>query len=79
MLLREPYPEVCTTDPGREEELIIRTDSETLARWHLRHVDFPEAARAGTLVIDGSPRHRRAFLQCLRPSPFAHVRPARAT
>jgi DNA-binding HxlR family transcriptional regulator len=79
MLLRRPYPEVCTTHPGRDEELIIRTNSETLAHWHLRHIAFPEAARAGTLVIEGSARHRRAFLHSLRPSPFAHVQPARAT
>ncbi len=79
MLLREPCPEVCTTYPGRQEDLIIRTDSGTLARWHLRHVGLPEAARTGALVIEGSPRHRRAFLHCLRPSPFAHVQPARTT
>jgi DNA-binding HxlR family transcriptional regulator len=79
MVLREPYPEVCTTYPGREEDLIIRTDSETLARCHLRHIDLPDAARAGTLVIEGSPRHRRAFLHCLRASPFAHIQPAGAT
>ena len=79
MLLREPYSEVCTTYPGRDEQLIIRTDSETLAHRHLRHIRLSGGGASGTLVIEGSARHRRAFLQCLRPSPFADVQHARAT
>lgn len=34
------------------------------------------AERAGLLEIDGARPAVRAFLACVRPSPFAHVAPA---
>jgi DNA-binding HxlR family transcriptional regulator len=76
LILRHPYPEVCTTAQGREEDLVVRTDSETLARIHLRHLTIADAARSGVIEIDGSAKARRGLLAALRPSPFAHVRPA---
>jgi hypothetical protein len=45
MLLRQSLAEVCSADPGRVEDLVVRTDSETLARWHLRHLTYEPAAR----------------------------------
>jgi DNA-binding HxlR family transcriptional regulator len=75
LLLHRPVAEVCTTYPGRDEDLVITADSETLARWHLRHVTYEQARSAGQLKIDGHAQDVRAFLQCLRPSPFAAVRP----
>ena len=76
LLLRQPYPEVCTTAAVREEDLIIRTSSETLARWHS---SSRRARRSGREPArsrsTGARSTRRAFLRCLRPSPFAHVQP----
>jgi hypothetical protein len=43
--LRQSHAEVCSADPGRVEDLVVRTDSETLARWHLRHLTYEPAAR----------------------------------
>jgi DNA-binding HxlR family transcriptional regulator len=77
LLLRQPYAEVCTAYLGWVEDLVIRTDSETLAHWHLRHLTYDDATRAGTLQIDGSRTAVRTFLRCLRPSPFAGTQPAR--
>lgn len=76
LLLRQPYAEVCSTYPGRAEDLLVRTDSQTLARWHLRHITYEEAARSGRLRIDGPRASLRVFLKCIRPSPFASVQPA---
>ena len=45
MLMRPPHPEICSTYQGWVEDLIVHTDSETLARWHLRHLTHEEAAR----------------------------------
>jgi hypothetical protein len=73
LLLQRPQPEVCSSYPGRPEDLVVRTDSETLARWHLRHISFGQATRSGRLRIDGPKRDRTAFAGCLRPSPFAGV------
>ena len=71
LLVRPPRAEVCTSYPGRAEDLVVRTDSEVLARCHLRHTTFAQAERAGQLEIDGPRDTVRAFLECLRPSPFA--------
>ena len=76
MLLRQSHAEVCSTYPGRAEDLIVRTDSQTLAHWHLRHLTSEEAARSGRLRIEGTRASSRAFLACIRPSPFAGIQPA---
>jgi DNA-binding HxlR family transcriptional regulator len=71
LLVRRPRAEVCTSYPGRPEDLVVRTRSEVLARCHLRHTTFAQAERAGQLEIDGPRPTARAFLACIRPSPFA--------
>jgi DNA-binding HxlR family transcriptional regulator len=76
MLLRRPHAEICSSSPGRDEDLIVRTDSETLAHWHLRHISHEEAARSGRLQIDGTRQMVKAFLGCIKPSPFAGSEPA---
>ena len=77
LILHHPYPEVCTTAQGLDEDLILSSDSTTLARIHLRHLTMATAARDGLISIDGPASARRAFLDALRPSPFAHIRPVR--
>ena len=77
LLVRPPRAEVCTSYPGRAEDLVVRTDSEVLARCHLRHTTFAQAEHGGQLEIDGPRDMVRAFLECIRPSPFAHAAPAR--
>jgi DNA-binding HxlR family transcriptional regulator len=76
LVLRRPNPEVCTTFLGWVEDLVIHTDSETLARWHLRHTTYRDAVRAERLRIDGNRRAVQAFLGALRASPFAGTQPA---
>jgi len=76
LLIRRPTPEICTTYPGQLEDLIVETDSETLARWHLRHISYEDATRSGRIHIQGTASSIRAFLECLRPSPFANITPA---
>jgi hypothetical protein len=74
MLLRAPHPEICTTYLGWAEDVTIRTDSETLARWHLRHLSYEDAARSGRLQIEGSRPLVKTFVASIRPSPFAETR-----
>lgn len=76
ILLQRSHAEVCSAYPGRTEDLVVRTDSETLAHWHLRHITYEQAARSGRMRIDGSRASTRAFLACIRPSPFAGIQPA---
>lgn len=79
LLLRRPRAEVCSTYPGRDEDVFIASDSRTIARWHLRHITYEEATRSGELRIEGPRAQVRAFLESLRPSPFAAVQPANGT
>jgi DNA-binding HxlR family transcriptional regulator len=76
MLMKPSQAEVCSTYPGGNEDLFVRTDSEILASWHLRHVTYEEAARADRIRIEGARSSVKAFLRCIRPSPFAHVKRA---
>jgi DNA-binding HxlR family transcriptional regulator len=78
MLLHQPSAEMCSTYLGWVEDLVVRTDCETLAHWHLRHISYEQAASAGRLEIEGAPSLVRAFLRCIRPSPFAGTQPATA-
>ena len=55
---------------------MLTTDTETLSRWHLRHIDARDAQRAGRLDIAGTRSTVRAFLGALRPSPYAGTAPA---
>ncbi|HET7677371.1 MAG TPA: helix-turn-helix domain-containing protein [Candidatus Limnocylindrales bacterium] len=75
LLLRRPQSELCSHQPGQPEDLVVQTDTETLARWHLRQVTYDAAVGSGRLRLDGPRVRVRAFLRCLRPSPFAQ--PAR--
>lgn len=75
MLLRRPRAEVCSSYPGRDEDLVVTSDADTLARWHLRLHTYAEAAAAGRLHIAGPPTAVRQLLASIRPSPFAQVQP----
>ncbi len=75
MLLQHPRAELCTSNPGRAEDLIVATDPQTLVQWNLRRITFQEALRTGRCQLKGPPGLVRAFPTWLRPSPFAHVRP----
>jgi len=73
MVLRPRQAEICSTYPGQCEDLIVRTDSETLARWHLRHLTYADALASGRIRIDGPRSQIKAFIGCIRPSPFAGI------
>ncbi len=75
MLLRRPYAEVCTSFLGWTEDLVVRTDSATLAHWHLRHLNYQDVVRSGRMQIDGTRHLVKTFLSCIRPSPFAGTQP----
>jgi DNA-binding HxlR family transcriptional regulator len=78
MVMQRPRAELCTSYPGRPEDLIVTTDSETLVQWNLRRMTFQEAVRTGRCRVEGPPGLARAFPSWIRPSPFAHVSPAQS-
>ncbi|MGQ0671066.1 MAG: winged helix-turn-helix transcriptional regulator [Actinomycetota bacterium] len=77
MLLQRPRAELCTSYPGRTEDVIVTTDAETLVKWNLRRIPFQEALRSGRCRVEGPAGLVKAFPTWMRPSPFADISPAR--
>jgi DNA-binding HxlR family transcriptional regulator len=73
MVLLQPRAEICTASMGRQEDLVLTTDMETLSKYNLRQITFQEAIRTGHAQIDGPRDLALAFPTWIRPSPFADV------
>ena len=73
LLVQQPEPELCRTHPGSEEDLVVRTDAEHLARWHMGELTLRQAIRAGVIAVDGPPRLVRALDTWGGQTPFADV------
>jgi DNA-binding HxlR family transcriptional regulator len=65
--------EVCRTDPGFEEDLIVTADSSSLAEWHLGRLEWPAALRAGRIAVAGIPALARALPTWNRRSGWARI------
>jgi len=53
--------EVCRTNPGYDEDLIVRASSNALAEWHLGRIEWGDAVRSGDIDVAGPPRLARAL------------------
>jgi DNA-binding HxlR family transcriptional regulator len=71
LILRHPQPELCTRPSGYSEDLVCRTDSNTLVDLHLKRLTYPAAIRADRLELLGPPHLSRQFRSWFRTSPFA--------
>lgn len=71
--------EVCRTHPGYDEDLIVTSDSLTLAEWHLGRVAWRDALRTGRIKIAGPTRLARELPRWNRRSGWARlgIQPAR--
>jgi DNA-binding HxlR family transcriptional regulator len=65
--------EVCRTNPGFDEDLVVRAMSKALTEWHLGRITWAEAVEAGDLDITGSPRLARALPTWNRRSGWARL------
>lgn len=45
--------EVCRSDPGYQEDLVVTVDARALAEWHLGRIEWSEALRAGRIQVSG--------------------------
>ncbi|MEN8040008.1 MAG: helix-turn-helix domain-containing protein [Actinomycetota bacterium] len=54
-------PEVCRTDPGYPEDLIIIGESVALAEWHLGRTEWSDIVGSGRVSIHGIPRLTKAL------------------
>lgn len=72
VLLGRSDTEVCLRHPGGEENAVVTTDSESLARWHMGALDWGIALREDLITVEGPPQLVRA-LGDWGKSPFADV------
>ena len=45
--------EVCRTNPGYHEDLVVTAESTALAEWHLGRIEWAAAVRADRIVVTG--------------------------
>jgi DNA-binding HxlR family transcriptional regulator len=61
LLIDPPDAEVCATPPGFDEDLVVTTTPEWLARWHTGQVRLGQAMRDGRISVEG-PRELTRWL-----------------
>ncbi len=76
LLVQQPGPEVCRKPPGFEEDLVVTSDTEWLAKWHMGRVSLGDAMHARLITLDGPRRVVTQFSRWGGPTPFASVAPA---
>ena len=76
VVLCPPDSEVCVKPPGYDEDLVVETDSEWLAKWHMGRISLGQAMHDGLIAVRG-PTHLVQALSTLGLSRFADVQPAR--
>lgn len=77
LVVQRPAVELCRTYPGGDEDVIIATDVETLARWHMGELTLSQATDNGGMRVVGAPRLLRALQTWGGQTPFKDVHPAR--
>jgi DNA-binding HxlR family transcriptional regulator len=77
LVVQRPKPELCIKFPGYEENLIVQTSCEWLAKWHTGQLTLGQAIRSGVITVSG----RRELIRTLAGwgglSRFAHIPPPR--
>jgi hypothetical protein len=75
VVLDPPESEVCVKPPGFDEDLVVSTTSEWLAKWHMGRVSLGDAMHDRVMDVSGPPQLVRA-LASLGISKFGSVEPA---
>jgi DNA-binding HxlR family transcriptional regulator len=75
VVLAPPDSEVCIKPPGFDEDLVVETTSEWLAKWHMGRISLGDAVHHGLMSVAG-PSDLVRVLATLGLSKFAAVAPA---
>jgi DNA-binding HxlR family transcriptional regulator len=75
VVLEPPESEVCVKPPGFDEDLVVATTSEWLAKWHMGRITLGDAMHEGLMRVEGPPDLVRA-LATLGLSKFSAVESA---
>ena len=76
LVLRREDPDICYSDPGFGDDLVIRTDLEAITRVYLGQLSLVDARRCDLLEIEGPRELVRGVFEWFPVSGFArHARP----
>jgi DNA-binding HxlR family transcriptional regulator len=75
VVLEPPENEVCVKPPGYDEDLVVTTSSEWLAKWHMGRISLGQAMHDGLMTVEG-PSDLVGVLSRLGLSRYADVEPA---
>ena len=75
VVLCPPDSEVCVRPPGYDEDLVVTTTSEWLAKWHMGRISLGQAMHERLISVQG-PSELVQTLSTLGLSRFADVAPA---
>jgi DNA-binding HxlR family transcriptional regulator len=76
LVLRRDDPDLCYSDPGFGDDLVIRSDLECLTRVYLGQLGLAQARRAGLVAIEGPRELASGVAEWFPVSGFAaHARP----
>jgi DNA-binding HxlR family transcriptional regulator len=75
VVLQRPASEVCVKPPGYDEDLVVTSSSEWLAKWHMGKITLARAMHEGLIEVEG-PRALVRRLSRLGLSRYAGVKPA---
>lgn len=73
LVLARPEPDLYLVDPGFGVDLVVRTDTVTMAEVWVGDLDLAGALRSRRIVLEGPSHLRRAFPRWLRLSPLTKV------
>jgi len=65
--------EVCRSNPGFDEDLVVTIDSRALSEWHLGRLAWADGLRSGRIAVAGPPSLARALPRWNRLSGWAHL------
>jgi hypothetical protein len=74
LVLAPDAREVCIKPPGFDEDLVVTTSEEWLAKWHMGKITLGRAMHEGLIEVQGPRRLVRTFAT-LGLSRFADVAP----
>ena len=55
------HPEVCRSNPGYDEDLIVKGEAVALTEWHLGRTEWAQVISSGRITINGVPKLARAL------------------
>ncbi len=75
LLIEHAETEICRTNPGLDEDLLVTAEAEAFVKWHAGQLAWAEATRDGRIELDGPAWLARAFPTWNARSMFAHIKP----